>query len=173
MSTESIKEALLASLPSGAYDPNGEIVVREATATAETLHSAELLIDTILLEQNPANANFSLEDWERMLGLPDGCTTTAQTPQQRVAAVVDKWTARGGISKAYFIAMAARRGVTVTIDELGLYSWRLNAPMVNLQPFRVGQNRMGDRLRIWGDAEMECRVKRLKPAHTRVVFGYV
>jgi hypothetical protein len=74
-----------------------------------------------------------LTDWERLPGLPDCCDAgIAQTLQQRRAAVVEKLYIMGGNSPQYFIDMMARRGIAITIDELGNYVWRVNAPMVNL-----------------------------------------
>lgn len=171
MSMQSLRDAWLACLPPVAYDTNAENVVIEATAVAATLHEAEVWIDLILKEKDPAKADVTLPDWERVLGLPDCCTTTAQTSQQRVADVVEKWFVRGGISKQYFIDLMARRGITITIDELGNHVWRVNTALVNMKVLRVG-DRAGMRLRTWGNAAMECRLERLKPAHSRVVFSY-
>ena len=116
-----------------------------------------------------------LDDWERFLGLPDCCDAGIdRTLGQRRADILEKLYVQGGQSRQYYIDMMARRGVAITIDELGNFKWRVNAPMTGLQYYRVGGDsaRMGKRLRTWGDTHMECRVTRLKPAHTNVVFGY-
>lgn len=162
--------------------PPGLAITREPDASitklleswAAMMGDAELSFEEWLAQYDPNQATTMLADWERFLGLPDVCDAgIAQTLQQRRAAVVERLYIMGGNSRQYFIDMMARRGVAITIDELAAHFWRVNAPMVNLRYFRAGQGRCGERLRTWGDAPMECRIRRLKPAHTRVVFGYV
>lgn len=162
--------------------PPGEAISREPAANitkllegmAAMLGSAESSFEGWLAQYNPLQATELLADWERLLGLPDCCDMgVATTLEQRRIAVLEKLTVLGGASPQYFIDMMARRGVTITIDELGNYAWRVNAPIVNLRHFRVGAARMGDRLRAWGDLQMECRITKLKPAHTQVIFGYI
>ncbi|MGE0333103.1 MAG: YmfQ family protein [Ramlibacter sp.] len=172
MSVQTIRDALLASLPPVSYDPSAPQVLRESLAPATVLAGAEQLIADIWREQDPHFADVTLADWERVLGLPDCCTTTAQTVEERVAAVVEKWLMRGRLDRAYYVAMMARRGVAITIDELGNHKWRVNAPMFNYKEFLAGAAVAGDPLRDWGLEPMECRITRLKPAHTLAVFGY-
>ena len=169
--------ALQALLPPGnaiTREPNAN-VTKLLESWAAMMGDAELTFEDWLAQYDPNQATTMLADWERFLGLPDRCDTGAQTLQQRRAAVVEKLYVMGGNSPQYFIDMMARRGIVITIDELADHFWRVNAPMVNLSYFRVGGEaaRMRKRLRYWGDPAMECRIGRLKPAHTRVVFGYV
>ncbi|MBX3588803.1 MAG: DUF2313 domain-containing protein [Ramlibacter sp.] len=172
MSELTLRDALVASLPPVSYDPGAPQILREAGLAAAALADAEQFVGSIFIEQDPAKADVTLGDWERVLGLPDCCSPASQTVQERVAAVVERWTLKGGLSLTYFVELAARMGVTITIDELGNYTWRMNGPLLDLEVFRAGAARAGDRLRTWGSGELECRMDRLKPAHTRAVFGY-
>lgn len=67
-----------------------------------------------LLEQSLPGANADLlPEWEETLGLTksiDGLTT-----QQRAAQVLARFVGGGGQSQAYFIALAAALGFTITI----------------------------------------------------------
>lgn len=173
MSLLTIQEALLASLPPVSYDPAAPQLQRSTAISAIVLAEVEELIAQILLEQWPGNAVYTLEDWERVLGLPDCCSNTAQSLEQRQAAVLEKWLMKGGLSRQYFVSLYARRGVAVTVEDVTAHVWRITAPLTGVTYFRAGEGRAGDRLRRWGDAHMECQVNTLKPAHTRVQFAYV
>lgn len=73
-----------------------------------------------------------LPEWEKEYGLPDECTTLGVTYEERIENLLRKIRTVGGQSIAYFIGVAAALGIAVTIDEF--------------RPFRVGRNRVGDRL---------------------------
>lgn len=65
----------------------------------------------------PSAITYTLADWERELGLPDGCSTAPQGIEARVATVRAKFQAQGGQSPAYFVCLAASLGYTVTVEE--------------------------------------------------------
>lgn len=116
-----------------------------------------------------------LPEWEKEYGLPDPCVEAAQTIPERIAALIGKVTGVGGQTPQFYIDLAGRLGINITIDELS--------------GFQLGINGMGDPL---GGAEwnhtwqvtaqantstaqrqqLECLFERLKPAHTRVIFEY-
>lgn len=133
-----------------------------------------------------------LADWERVCGLPDSCSASlATTLQERRGAVVAKLTALGGASCAYFIALADSMGYTIEIDEFrpflaGLnrcgdvlsgghsvrYQWRVRIPNARYTPFRAG-SQCGDLLgKIARAEDLECKLNRLKPAHTHLIVSY-
>lgn len=146
----------------------------------------------LLRESDPRTTFEMLEDWERALGLPDNCTNTlAPTVEARRDNVVAKFIGAGGQSRAYYIAIAARMGYTITIEEftpfrvgrsrvgdpiLGeewTWVWQVNGPAVSIRYFRTGVSQMGERLRSWeGNGPLECRLNQLKPAHTLIIFSY-
>lgn len=161
--------------------PPGQAVTREPAANVTKLlegmgamlGDSERSFDEWQTQYDPALATTMLADWERLLGLPDCCDAgVAQTLQERRAAVIEKLYGMGGATPQYFIDLMARRGVPITIDELGNYKWRVNAPMAGYKEFLAGGAVAGDALREWGNKPMECRITRLKPAHTLAVYGY-
>ena len=69
----------------------------------------------------PSATTYTLPDWERELGLPDGCSTAPTGIEARVAAVRSKFASVGGQSPAYFICLAASLGYAITIEEPGQF----------------------------------------------------
>jgi uncharacterized protein YmfQ (DUF2313 family) len=67
----------------------------------------------LLNEWDPRTASEMLPDWEKLLGLSGSGLTTAQ----RRNNCLQKLISRGGQSKAFYIALAAALGLTITIDE--------------------------------------------------------
>jgi uncharacterized protein YmfQ (DUF2313 family) len=139
------------------------------------LDAAQTRAQALLAEMIPATAGESLPDWERVLDLPDPCTGPLATIQARRQAVVIKDGAGGGLSRQYYIDLAASLGYAITIDE-GVngdpYTWRVTAGAVPIKYFRAGASAAGDRLQEWGEPLLECVIRRLKPAHTDVIFAY-
>lgn len=145
----------------------------------------------LLNEMQPDTSSEMLADWERVLGLPDPCMGMLTTLQERRAAVMAKWREKGGASRGYFIGVAKKLGYDVTITEMGpfmvgrsavgdclsqnadwIHVWRVNAPETTVRYFRAGQSTAGDPLAKWGNEMLECIIRKLKPAHTQVLFGY-
>ena len=154
------------------------------------LDAAMLRAQSLLAEMMPNTSTELLTDWERVLGLPDPCVGELTTLQERRAAVVAKYVERGGQSRAYFIEIAARLGYETSITEFGLfqvgisavgdalngddwlYSWLVSAPEETIREFAVGESAVSDPLRSWGNELLECVIRKLKPAHTEVLFNY-
>lgn len=149
--------------------------------------SAEAMMD----EVDPRTAVLCLEDFERVLG-PDPCgrDLATLTVAQRQQLAHQRWTARGGQSPAYFIALAAARGVAIEIEEVRLsragvlragerlvghpeqFIWRVSLPVGIWSDFRVGR-RAGERLYDYDPSDVECDIMRARPAHTVVIFSYL
>ena len=166
----------------GDFDDDIAIEGAHLDAAAE---SAAVLLNEIF----PDLAYQTLTSWERVYNLipSDGATI-----QSRRDAVIQAIRARGGLSRAYFIALAAIHGWTITIDEFfpsmcgwtrcGDYLageefkwiWRINAPEKAIYQARAGISAAGERLLWWvPDIELENLFNRLKPAHTIVLFNYL
>lgn len=147
--------------------------------------SAEALLKEMFADQTYA----LLTDWERVCGL----TPAVDEPlQSRRDAVIRKLRELGGLSRPYFIALAASIGWTITIDELqpfmcgwgrcgdrlniedSRWIWQVNAATPSYYAFRSGLSCSGERLG-WapGAGILETLFNELKPAHTYVVFNYV
>jgi uncharacterized protein YmfQ (DUF2313 family) len=122
----------------------------------------------------PATTNSFLNEWEESLGLPDPCTVLGATVTQRRNSILAKLVANGGQSPAYFIAVAAALGFTVTITEgaAGTHQWTIHAPLTSIVYFRAGVSTAGEPLASWGNSELECRLTMLKPAHSQLLFAY-
>jgi uncharacterized protein YmfQ (DUF2313 family) len=131
--------------------------------------------EDLLAEMDPGRTVELLAQWETVWGLPDPCTGQLATLGERRAVLLARVTGIGDQTPGFFIRLAASLGYTVTITEnVGADPtvWRINAPEVSVRWFRAGQNRAGDRLRIWGNELLECAIVAVNPAHLTVLFGY-
>jgi len=152
------------------------------------LDEAQASAETLLLEMHPDQAHETIADWEREYGL----TPASDAPlQSRRDAVVRKRRELGGLSRAYFIALAASIGWDITIDEpqpfmagVGrcgdrLYTsdvvwiWIVTTQSLPYYSFRAGESCAGERLG-WNPSNgvLETLLSELKPAHTFIVFNY-
>lgn len=146
-----------------------------------------------LVEESDPRATAELFlDWERVAGLPDACAEAfggEQTMAQRRLALVAKLVTLGGQSPAYYIGVAAALGYAITITEFHAHSvnddvdyplygaawnfaWQVNAALNSVTELRVDMT-VDDPLAAWGNALLECVIRRLKPAHTEVLFSYL
>ncbi|MFH5923855.1 YmfQ family protein [Roseomonas xinghualingensis] len=184
--------ALQALMPTGPVWPRAvgttqETVGRGLVPSITRLCAAARALIT---DAFPATAYQLLPEWELTLGLPDPCTGRPPTLQQRRAQVVARLAGQGGQSRAYFIGQAALIGYAITIEEFaparagGLHAggslngaawahaWRVRAPSVTVAPFVAGASAAGEPLAAWGNQALECTLRRLRPAHTTLIFAY-
>ena len=130
-----------------------------------------------------------LPDWEKVLGVsPDPASSTGV----RVAAVVAKIRAKGGLSKPFFISLAASMGYEIEIEEPTefmagwscageelthediVYVWWVNVlnETIPVHYFYAGSNGAGDRLCDFDESGLVALFQELKPAETQVFFTY-
>lgn len=152
------------------------------------LDSAQASAELILSESFPDSSSELLASWERVCGLTPAAGATMIS---RRDIVLQKLRERGGLSRDYFIALAAYYGWTITIDELlpfmagwnrcgdRLYVdgvrwvWRVNVTGHEIYSFRTGESAAGERLTWWTpNVELQNLMNELKPAHTYVIFNY-
>ena len=178
------EEALNLLFPVRLTGVHAKDTAREGAALDDVQISAERL----LTEMFPDVAHSLLSDWERICALiPD-----ADAPlQARRNAVLKKLREIGGLSRSYFIDLAASYGWIIAIDELlpfmagwgrcgdPLYEeqvrwiWRVNISGQAAYSFRAGSSAAGERLSWWTpNIELETLLEELKPAHTVVIFNY-
>lgn len=192
--TVAVRAALLALVPSGWAWPHGEDSRLAAllTAPAAEISAAETGWLQLLAEvADPRQANTLLEDFERVLG-PDACgrDQMSQTTDSRRRLAHQRWTARGGSSRAYFIDLAALLGVEITIEEpapseAGLlecafeltpedhrFVWVVHLPATVLIEFETGVAEAGAPLGDFVPSLLECVIRDQVPAHTLPVFSY-
>lgn len=184
-------EALITCLPPQAYDRTAPGVLAEVATAAKVLDGAINLADVILSEHQPGKTALALQDWERNYGLPDDCAGgLSATEAARRASLLERISARGDLSRAYFIAQAERLGYPgCTITEYGPMScadpcdsylnspefiglWKLNVPMSTAVLVMTCEATCDSPLASWGNEQMECVINRRKPATTHVIFGY-
>lgn len=177
-------------LPPVSYDGSlpklSACIQAEANALNLTDNSTDSVYSAIF-----ADSGQGLNDWERVLALPDPCLIgIPQSVGQRVQAVVSKLQWRGGQSKAFFISLAKSLGYEITITTFrparaGLaragdpiyggdwsFTWRVNAPAVSVNYARAGIAGAGDPLAAWGNKNLECRLRQMMPAESILLFGY-
>lgn len=100
----------------------------------------ELLEDNItelLLQAIPGLSTDLLPEWEKDLGLPDGCTPLGQTISDRQKAVHAKYTGQYGQSAQFFIDYAEALGSTIEVVQ-SAYG----------VPFRLGDASTPDKTRV-------------------------
>lgn len=188
-----ILASLAAKLPPGwVLASRGGVLDALLESFAGRLADAEADAELLMDEVDPRRAGRLLPDFERVLG-PDPCGRDLgeRTLEQRQRQAHQRWTARGGQSIPYFLAVAERLGVTVAIEEFwpsqaGVlragqplvaegeqFTWRIRLPLISQWWFRAGQNTAGEPLGGYALSDIECELRRLKPAHTQLVFAYI
>ncbi|WP_334158728.1 YmfQ family protein [Oryzomicrobium sp.] len=178
-------------LPPVSLDPNGPGLGIELAAEGNALDHAIGSGDQLLLEADPRTAVALLPDWERNYGLPEqqvaalGITLSFQ---ERRAALVTKVTMQGGQKPAFFIALAATLGYTITVtecaphttefdsehpvyDEAYRFVWYVNAALNTIRDLTT-EDDSEMATAIWGNGLLEAVINRYKPAHTLALFSY-
>ncbi len=185
--TDDYYALLLGLRPTGPAWPADDDQLR---AIADGLARAHNRALGLAEESDPRTTSEMLADWERNAGLPDECTGLAETLEGRRLRLVQQLTARGGQSPAYFIGLAETLGIpgaTVTEfrpltcdsacdDSLDsdpwCHVWRLDVAIEPIVTEFMAGSACTAPLRSWGDRGLECVIRRLRPAHTHVLFGY-
>lgn len=152
--------------------------------------------DFLTVESDPRFTYEMLPDWERAFGLPDPCVKRTLTLPERRQALVNRITAEGGQSKAFFISVATLLGYSITIREFrpfqfGLSSfggsrgnfflpsarfyWKVTITGPRLTRFSFGASSFGrdSFLEIVRAVDLQCVFTRWKPAHTICLFNYL
>jgi uncharacterized protein YmfQ (DUF2313 family) len=188
-----ILQSLIQKLPNGwGLGLRGGILDAVLEGMASGIAQVEGGAEALMLETDPRTADKLLPDYERCLG-PDPCgrDLDAQTIEQRQRLAHQRWTATGGQSIPYMVQIAANLGAAITVDEFwpsraGVlragqrlrpegcqFVWRVNIPgLVTVIKFRAGVSRAHHRLGSFQLSSIECELRRIKPAHTHVVFAY-
>ncbi|MDO8421574.1 MAG: DUF2313 domain-containing protein [Parvibaculum sp.] len=181
--------ALLPQGPAWTRDPDAVMSLLLGGLSVEwaRVHARDCVL---LSEMNPISAQEMLADWERVLGLPDGCGLDIPTVAGRRSAVLTKLRSIGGQSPGYFINLGANYGFDVSITEFRpfragvssigdsltngdwVFTFLVTSPTETIQTFRAGRGAAGEPLRLWGNEALECLISRDKPSHTIVIFTY-
>lgn len=183
------QETLLGLLPPVSYARSAPAQRTRAQIDARVLESVQQSATNVLGACQPNSSGELLADWERVLGLDN----TGQPYAQRLANVLLKINAMGGLSIPYFIQLAKSAGYTITItepqpfraginragDRLAnediMFVWRVNVQSNSqtVYRFHAGGSAAGERLSSYADSAIESVFNDLKPAHTAVQFTYL
>ncbi len=167
--------------PGKAYPRYPEAVVQKIVqGMAAMFDKHHVFVNEVARQWFPQHTCTRLEEWEEALSLPDTCTLDAQTFAQRRQAVLTRLGAYAGslvfengstASLLFLTNLVALAGYDVTLS--------LN------HPFRVGCNRVGQRLGInailhvsvngtvASSPGLECLLSRLAPARYQLNFVYL
>src|SRR3972149_2523666 len=74
-------------------------------------------VDDLLDERDSRTVTELIDELEAEWGLPDECLGSSSDIAERRASILAKIRAIGGLSPAYYIAIAAALGYTITIEE--------------------------------------------------------
>lgn len=157
---------------------------------ARELERLHLRIDALNDEADPRTCNETIDEWERNLGLPDDCSSSAQTFAERRQAVVAKDIACGGQAPAYFVSLAKALGYDASIEEYRALkigdtidsscyddNWvhAFSVVVGDATPVRystIADACTDDPLATWGNEILECVISRAAPAHAVALFSY-
>lgn len=189
-SEDAILAELLALLPPGwAWNKarTGGLAGLLSPAAAE-ISLIEGWLEQLLEEADPRAAFNLIFEWERAVGLPDECGPVPDMIELRRAAVHARLTQKTSPTPAFFIALAATYGATVTItehrphtcedscenpvnDEAWAYAWTILGPDTVVSDLTC-EDTCEVPLRSWTQGPYECVIRRLAPAHTVPIFAY-
>jgi uncharacterized protein YmfQ (DUF2313 family) len=178
-------------LPPVAYDKAGPVLSAEIEAEGKQLDEFEAFVQALQVEMDPRTATALMPDWERNHGLPDECRSEAETIIERRVRLAAKVAEVGGISKPYFLNLAASLGyenVSITsfkpttcemsceaplMEEDWRSAWRVNVPgQQNIHRFFTCESSCEDPVDSYKQGPLECLFIKLKPADSIVLFNY-
>lgn len=165
--------ALFALLPPGpAWSREaGTRLYRLLTGLAQEPARLEAAAWDLIEQADPRTSTALLDAWERVAGLTPAAGATLA---QRRAAVVGVLTATGGQSRAYYAAVAAAMGYSITITEYrpATVLSPVNAPIYGVAWAFAWRVVATAQTGAATPAALEAQINKIKPAHTVVYFVY-
>ena len=162
-------------------------------ALAQSLDRVHQRAERLVPEGRPLSAVEALPDWEEEYGLPDACTPIADSIYERQVAIWRKQVDNGSERPADYIALAARLGYVVEIEEfdafttesttehkvLGddwLYVWSVNvlssAGDSVVRAELTTESTIDERVDGFSSFNLECVFGRANPADLLLLFSY-
>ena len=157
-------------------------------ATFARLHARS---NALVFDAFPGTTTELLPEWEASVGLPDACAPLDPTLAARRRTLVAKLVGQGGASIPNMTAYAAALGSIVTVsqfaafraeasaaddaasDDNWAFAWQVNLPADSLPVFfRADEANADDPLATFQSGALECRLRRIAPAHTTLLFHY-
>lgn len=169
---DAILASILSLLPPGEALPAGidSELANVLRVSARSIERLEALAEFVLEDSDPRVTTTFLEDWERLLGLPE-CGDLAESTTERRAAVVEKYTRSGDLTAASLIEAAATLGFEITIadgfaaPDRHYFDVTVVGAALPITYFRASESRSGDSLGSFGDDRLTCLLDARKPAH--------
>ena len=125
----------------------------------------------LMEEADPRTTTSALEDWERVLALPE-FGHIPDTDEGRRSVICGKLAAQGGQSRAYFLSVIEAMGVADAdiLDNPITFVWSVSLPS-NIRRSRIGDF-IGDRLITYDDTAIRVRLalEKFKPAHSWIYW---
>lgn len=191
--------SLASLLPQGYAWPRAtySVQMRIITAFGHSFDDAHQFIHATMRQWLPHRTAIRLPEWEDCCSLPDPCMGSAQTQAQRLTALLRRLrgpglpyedsspSAPGVIEQicadvGYEVRVRYNTPFRVGRDRVGRRLGALDGRMHVIVSneggrFRVGVNRVGDRLikRLETPVDLECYLLRILPARFEIVFTYV
>lgn len=159
---------------------------------AEELARIDQRFDDLMREADTRYTNELISEHETDFGIPDECSDPTATLEERRSECHTKLLARGGLTKEYYIELAAAYGYQITIteytpfwsgvgasgdacgDQNNIFYWTVT---INYQGgeyvyFTSGSSVSGDPLiKVTGLDTLICLISKYKPAHTIVLYN--
>jgi uncharacterized protein YmfQ (DUF2313 family) len=189
--SEDYKQQILQLLPPGfAYTPTeGSILVKLIAGMAEELARIDARGDQVIEESDPRTTSELFQEWLTEVGIPDDCSSLAETPEDERNQLIQKLSSQPGQSRAFYVDLAEKLGYDSRVQEheefivddsfvedplydaYWIHSFSLilsEAPVLA----RAGVARAGDRLGTFDAAFLFCLLQKAKPAHTVAFVGF-
>lgn len=160
--------------------PPGDLLTQELDSEfgnfyfcfARELERLEQQAEFVPLDLDPRGTTLFLEDWERLLALPECGLPLGDTPSRRMA-VFSKLTSERNLTAEYIQNAAVNAGfaVVVTVSVTVDHQFDVDWPAFTIEEFRTGTSVTGDRLGSWAGADaLICLLDRIKPAWTTYIL---
>lgn len=179
---EAYLEELVALLPQGAAWPRegDRALIGVLDALAAEFERVDQRAEALMVEADPRSADEMLADWERAFGLPDGCVVAEPTVEGRRLALHQRVAALGGQSTPYYVGLSALLGYDAAVETFrpSRLGFTLPRPLAALPwafAWRVEVHGAIDPEAlspIYASTDLECVVRRIRPAHTVVSFDW-
>ena len=183
------QQAMLRLLPRGRVwrrDP-GSTLAAVMLALAPTYTRGMQAAAQVLIDGSPATTR-TVARVGSIAWMPDACTAANPRSSNARLGASEVGCARS-LTIAYFVALAANLGFTITITEFTpftvdkpcdealcepewSYVWQVNAPQVVTFYFAVDESGVDDPLEVYDAGELVCRIRADAPAETIVFFTF-
>jgi len=178
-------------LPPVSYDPNGQHIKVELTATAVVLDNLQDSAARILTAIDPAKVPELLDEWEKDYGLPDACNGQAPTTtEERLGALYAKMVSHLPLTIPLLESIAASIGFvdttvtkrqpatcispcnTLLNGEAHRFVLDVNSPYEQSVQFASCVSPCNAPLAVFEEPLLECVFRKLEPAYALFKFHY-